>query len=88
MTFARETLPQIVRSEGPANFRGVARWKGLLHSKLVNQYHVLHDRKSGNVTSPEEFIVMAAIALCQSANFAKVKKTKAYPYISRMGSTH
>ncbi|KAL2750272.1 hypothetical protein V1477_001515, partial [Vespula maculifrons] len=54
MTFARETLPQIVRSEDPANFLGVARWKEFLDSKPINQYHVLQDRKSGNVMGREE----------------------------------
>ncbi|KAF7380384.1 hypothetical protein HZH68_016249 [Vespula germanica] len=54
MTFTCERLPQIVRSEDPPNFRGVARWKGLLHSKEINQYHVLHDRKNGNVMVREK----------------------------------
>ncbi|KAL2750261.1 hypothetical protein V1477_001504 [Vespula maculifrons] len=86
MAFARQTLPQIVKSEDPANLLGVARWKGLLHSKLINQYHVLHDRKSGNVMSREEYLRLSttsktsAMLLGNTIYYCAGITSKVYPF--------
>ncbi|KAL2750283.1 hypothetical protein V1477_001487 [Vespula maculifrons] len=81
MTFTGKILPEIVRSEDRANFRGMAQWKGLLDSKPINQYHILYDRKSGNILGPEEEIPY--IIMLESVARYFFLKHRPFLYLSR-----